>query len=155
MKISNDKQARVAWNILIEETTAAACARLDFITAHAPEMTPIEQMVFFQLLATGINDWPTWEIKPQEKFGKYRADFSVLIPWYKDDSKKMRIAIECDGHEFHERTKEQASRDKAKDREIQNHGFLIHRYTGSEIWNSAGGCAIDGIYEAMKPSAFR
>lgn len=155
MKISNDKQTRRAWDTLVECAAADAHWRIDFITAHAPEMTPIEQMVYFQLLSYGLYDWPRWEIKPQEKIGKYRADFVVVIPKHNDENKKMRIVIECDGHDYHERTKEQAARDKEKDRFVQNHGFLIHRYTGSEIWNSAGSCALDGIMESMKPSAYR
>ena len=42
------------------------------------------------------------------------------------------IAVECDGHEFHEKTKQQAARDKARDRD---------RFTGSEIWKDPGACA--------------
>ena len=44
------------------------------------------------------------------------------------------MAIECDGHDFHEKTKEQAQRDKEKDRILQANGWLIARFTGSEIY---------------------
>ena len=33
--------------------------------------------------------------------------------------------MECDGHDFHERTKEQASSDKKRDRSLQAAGFLV------------------------------
>ncbi len=46
---------------------------------------------------------------------------------------EIKVAIECDGHEFHEKTKEQAKRDKAKDRYLQSKGWIIARFTGSEI----------------------
>lgn len=38
--------------------------------------------------------------------------------------------IECDGHEFHERTKRQAARDRSRDRAIQAFGYRIFRFTG-------------------------
>lgn len=51
------------------------------------------------------------------------------------------LCIECDGHDFHERTKEQAQRDREKDREIQRRGFSILRFTGSEIYQNPASCA--------------
>lgn len=51
------------------------------------------------------------------------------------------LAIECDGHEFHERTKEQAARDRARDRALQEAGLTIFRFTGSEIYRDPFGCA--------------
>ena len=45
------------------------------------------------------------------------------------------MVIECDGHDFHDRTKAQASRDRARDRNLQSFGFLVYRYTGQDIWN--------------------
>ena len=58
--------------------------------------------------------------------GEYRVDFllryRVVLPKFEDgilvrdvESDKQMI-VECDGHDFHERTKEQASRDKERDR---------------------------------------
>ncbi len=53
--------------------------------------------------------------------------------------------IECDGHDFHERTKEQAQRDKKRDRELQAAGYKVFRFTGSEIWRSRGECITKSI----------
>lgn len=47
---------------------------------------------------------------------------------------QLKIAVECDGHDFHERTREQAERDKRRDRDLQVEGWLVARFTGSEIW---------------------
>lgn len=47
---------------------------------------------------------------------------------------EKKMVIECDGHEFHERTKEQARRDRERDRFLQSIGYLVFRYTGAEIW---------------------
>jgi very-short-patch-repair endonuclease len=78
-----------------------------------------------------------YEIKINDK--TYRSDFmlGVLLP----DGKSFSIVVECDGHEFHEKTKEQSARDKARDRAIQSKGMNVLRFTGSEIWNDAGKCA--------------
>ena len=46
------------------------------------------------------------------------------------------FVIECDGHEFHERTKAQAAHDKARDRELQGRGYQVLRFAGSEIWRA-------------------
>jgi len=48
-----------------------------------------------------------------------------------------RYAIELDGHEFHERTKEQAQRDRERDRNLAAIGYQVLRYTGSEIYKDS------------------
>ena len=46
------------------------------------------------------------------------------------------IVVEVDGHDFHERTKEQAKRDKERDRYFTKVGYKIYRYTGSEVYQN-------------------
>ncbi|MDQ0062353.1 endonuclease domain-containing protein [Paenibacillus harenae] len=70
----------------------------------------------------------TYKIMSQYPVGPYKADVVVTGP-------DKKVAIECDGHEFHEKTKSQAARDKKRDREFQKEGYIILRYTGSEIVN--------------------
>ena len=53
------------------------------------------------------------------------------------------IAIECDGHDYHEKTKEQAQKDKSKDRALKKKGLPIVRFTGSEITANPDKCAQD------------
>jgi hypothetical protein len=53
-----------------------------------------------------------------------------------------RLIVECDGHDFHERTKEQASRDRARDRSAALAGLEVFRFTGSELWKDPWGCAL-------------
>jgi very-short-patch-repair endonuclease len=55
------------------------------------------------------------------------------------------MVIECDGHDFHERTKQQASRDRERDRNLQSFGFLVFRYTGRDIWSDVFSCASEAI----------
>lgn len=56
---------------------------------------------------------------------------------------KARIVIECDGHDFHEKTKQQVARDKKRDRAFQTDGFTVLRYSGSEIVNDPTQIRID------------
>ena len=79
----------------------------------------------------------------QPQVGSYRVDFAVI-----DTESNTRIVIECDGHEFHERTKEQATRDKKRDRDLQLLEFRVLRFTGSEIWKDAEKCAGE-VFDAL------
>jgi hypothetical protein len=73
---------------------------------------------------------------PQYKWRGYRIDFAMRLPQYRF----KWLFIECDGHNFHERTKGQAASDRSKDRLIQASGFPILRFTGSEIYRDPGAC---------------
>lgn len=64
----------------------------------------------------------------------FTVDFLIYIP-----SRNVKLVIECDGHDFHEKTKEQAIHDKKRDRKLITNGFLILRFTGSEIYNNRNG----------------
>lgn len=71
--------------------------------------------------------------EPQAKIEQYTVDFLI------DNStrdKTRYIIIECDGHEFHEKTKDQAKHDKERDRFLQVNGYQVYRFTGSEIFNN-------------------
>lgn len=71
----------------------------------------------------------------------YRLDLLVAIRM----STVIGFAVECDGHEFHERTKQQAAYDRARDRDLLKGGVPTVRYTGSEIHRDAAQCATNII----------
>jgi very-short-patch-repair endonuclease len=54
--------------------------------------------------------------------------------------KVFRLVVECDGHDFHERTKEQAANDRGRDRALQERGYVVFRFTGAEIWRDPIAC---------------
>lgn len=86
-------------------------------------------------------------IEPQAVIARYRADFLVSA-WFTDrklGSSVARVVVECDGHDFHERTKEQASRDKARDRAFQKMGHTVFRYSGADIWADALRCSEEAV----------
>lgn len=90
----------------------------------------------------------------QVKIEPYTVDFMFL---YRHMSTKevTGIVVECDGHAFHERTKEQAAHDKSRDRFIQSEGFKVLRFTGSEIWNNTYGCVNEIVAAAWRSGAPR
>ncbi|ALN73550.1 endonuclease domain-containing protein [Aureimonas sp. AU20] len=77
-------------------------------------------------------------ITPQVDLLGYRADFVAGL--YIANDKKM-VVVECDGHAFHNITKETVSRDRRRDREMQAAGWRVLRFTGSDIHRSAFDCA--------------
>ena len=95
----------------------------------------------------------------QYPVSNFRADFLLEchkytydVNTYRNDPPAMmetshkvtdRLIIECDGHDFHEKTKEQAKRDKERDREFQKLGYRVFHYTGSEVWNDTYKCAVE------------
>jgi very-short-patch-repair endonuclease len=44
------------------------------------------------------------------------------------------LGIELDGHAFHEKTKDQAEKDKARERDLMAMGWTLLRFTGREVW---------------------
>lgn len=79
-------------------------------------------------------------IFPQAQVGKYRADF-LVVSKFACSPTVHHVVVECDGHDFHEKTKEQAARDKARDRDMATLGCHVLRFTGSEIYRDADRCA--------------
>lgn len=77
-------------------------------------------------------------IEPQKWFEQYRVDFLISYPFF---GKDLLIVVECDGHQWHEKTKAQAKKDKSRDRALQSIGAKVFRFTGSEINGNPGTCA--------------
>ena len=90
-----------------------------------------------------------WLMFLQEGAGRYRLDFAFYHP------SGSKIAIECDGHDFHERTKEQAAHDKQRDRWLQSEGWIVLRFTGSEVYKDAHACVgeILGLMAKLEANA--
>lgn len=80
------------------------------------------------------------QIIPQFKVAIFRMDFALV---QYNGTLLHRICVECDGHEFHEKTPEQAAHDKRKDRELMMAGWPVLRFTGSEIAAGGESCADD------------
>lgn len=77
---------------------------------------------------------------PQASLADFRVDF-LIVPCVK--GRADLIVVECDGHDYHDRTKEQAARDKSRDRALANVGAQVIRCTGSEIHRDISKCIAD------------
>lgn len=116
--------------------------------------SPIEQIMLSILLNCCISqNSTTAEILPecihpfiftpiiytQYKINNYIVDFCIHIRKDNEQYKEIVISkyvIECDGHDFHEKTKEQAKKDKKRDRDLISLGYKVLRFTGSEIYTN-------------------
>ena len=140
-----------------------------FLELSARCQSPIEKLLLAALVA-GQNSWGfagpggvdlvfcrtdrtdppacPWEcvmISAQSQIGAYRADFLIDIHLKSGDKV---IVVECDGHDFHEKTKLQAAHDKRRDRAMIYSGAQVLRFTGSEIWADPAACA-EEIYDLV------
>lgn len=85
-------------------------------------------------------------IEPQAEVGAYRTDFRLALA-RRDGSRKLQseIFVEVDGHDFHEKTKEQAAHDKKRDRYFVSKSLPVLRFTGSEVYRDADACADEAV----------
>jgi very-short-patch-repair endonuclease len=91
-----------------------------------------------------INHGPCKEwvnIAPQTEIDTYRVDF--LITFSCGYKRLEELIVECDGHDFHDRTHDQASRDRERDRVLTSAGYRVFRFTGTDINRRPIECAIE------------
>lgn len=92
----------------------------------------------------------TLRIHPQATLCDYRIDLLLTMQAFEDGPNGVivgskQLAIEADGAEFHDRTREQAIRDRKRDRQLQAIGLSIFRFAGGEVWRDVFGCARESI----------
>ena len=115
------------------------------------EFTAISKYTPFTLLHNTQIDF----VFSQVEIPPFRADFVLGRVALEVISNRLfrlpLVVVECDGHDFHEKTKDQASRDKRRDRKFTIDGFRVIRFTGSEIYRSPFNCAkeVDHLFSSM------
>ncbi len=134
--------------------------KLDLNTDFFIELKPAQKLLYMTTLLKEIKDKCGSEIEfllgkelaiqnipfiqqhevtksfPEKKTGERMITKPDMLLW----NDEYPIAIYCDGHDFHEKTPEQAFRDRNIDRELQSMGFRVLRFTGSEIKNNVTRC---------------
>lgn len=102
-------------------------------------ITPQAQIesIRVDFLLTHFGAWPNFDVEKVSNNGLSIPGTSFC---------RVRAVVECDGHDFHEKTKEQATRDKSRDRLLMRRGFRVFRFSGSEIYRAPIQCA----YETAK-----
>ena len=82
-------------------------------------------------------------IYPQVQMWQIRVDFLIIATDWTFEPQNAMLVVECDGHDFHERTKAQAARDRRRDRLLTAAGIPFMRFTGSEIYRDSMACMIE------------
>ena len=118
--------------------------------------SPIEQMMAIALTGHALvqgyfADDSGLDLKGQQEVchgeDTYRVDF--VLSYKTPSNNELRFAVECDGHDFHEKTKEQAARDKKRDRALSAQGYTVIRFTGSEVYAAPWRCAKE-VFDLLK-----
>lgn len=106
--------------------------------------SPIEQLLtiaLYEVLKYESNFYISHQEEIKTKNNSYRVDMCIYIGDIEDLKACKKLVVECDGHDFHEKTKEQAMRDKKRDRDLIEAGYQIIHFTGSEIFADPFKCA--------------
>jgi len=90
--------------------------------------TPIEAALWSDIRAAGL---PLW---PQLPVGRFFVDFGNPV---------HRVAVECDGSEFHK----DKAKDAARDAELHAMGWKVHRIEGRRCLGQALECDDDATQE--------
>lgn len=121
--------------------TAIRKAAVELVRELIPRcQSPIEKMfveAWVEMCSTSLINEELFaavaDIKPQYKIFGYRLDFAFP---------KTKVAVELDGHMSHS-SRENRTKDAARDRELTSDGWTVVRFTGTEIHRDVMGCAAD------------
>lgn len=115
----------------------------------------------------GVHGDMAVEVTPQMQIGEHRVDFALELtftnpfhqmaamfgtekPKYLAEQVSEKLVVECDGHKFHEKTPEQAKKDKSRDRDLLSRGYPVIRFTGSEIYRDPLKCAEQVVHDLFE-----
>lgn len=109
----------------------------DLKDCSVPPLNELETMMCIALMRGQIGGFNgRQQIHPQHKVGPYRVDFLISF----DDKTMPNFIIEVDGHNFHEKTREQVERDKKRDRYFEKIGYKVLRFSGREVYRNPSEC---------------
>lgn len=89
-----------------------------------------------------FGDCSLWE----RKVGNYEPDFIISVL----DEYSMQFVVEIDGFDYHDKTKEQAAKDKQRDRHFLRYGFIPIRFAGTEVYRNATDCVRETMQIIME-----
>lgn len=130
----------------------------------APLESPLEALFFLWWHAALGDSASYWanrlQLDPQREVqigeSTFRLDFVVcLLPhedyeWMQTGLKFPDIAVELDGHSYHEKTVEQVTRRNQRDRVLQQAGWTVFHFSFYEMVGRPQGCVEDVLSVAQK-----
>jgi hypothetical protein len=138
------------------------CPIVDAVDNGGPFESPIEAVfvIWFRVLRLIVPSSPNHACRPVPQYEvtvtngtRYRLDFAVLpadrliAELGEACGQRMRIAVELDGHDFHEKTKEQVTYRNQRDRALIADGWRVFHFSGSELVKQQAYCARE-VFEA-------
>ncbi|MGL2963441.1 DUF559 domain-containing protein [Flavobacterium sp. RSB2_4_14] len=105
--------------------------------------SPLERKLYLELKKNHIRfdvqhglNWAGETISIEGKsYGNEKNNFKEVLTVvdFHITKKDTKLCVYTDGHTYHERTEEQAQRDRNIDRKLQELDFNVLRYTGKEV----------------------
>ncbi|MES2558701.1 MAG: DUF559 domain-containing protein [Bacteroidota bacterium] len=115
--------------------------------------SPLERLLFLELTKNKISfrtqygvNWNGKNIATAgREYGNKDYNFKevLTVPDFYIEKRNVKLCVYTDGHTYHERTEEQALRDRNIDRTLQELGFQVLRYTGKEVKENVGKVVAD------------
>ncbi len=113
--------------------------------------SPIEQLFYAQWTLTTLQQPQIasirgYELQPQAHVKlldtEYRVDFAIREIQINGDIHFPKIAIECDGFQFHDRDSKQFEYEKKRERALQNAGWKVFHFAGAEVIREPETCVM-------------
>lgn len=101
--------------------------------------SPIESIFYMTLCLVNLdNGFPVSSIEKQKKI--FANGNFYIVDFYIEHHTGTTVIVECDGHDFHEKTKEQVEYGNNRDYDLKTEGYDILHFTGSQIYNKPIQC---------------
>lgn len=145
LKVSEDK-ATIIDNAFESDKLCKECELKmshNCVTCLFQLQSPLERKLFLELKRANIYFQPQYPLNwygerisidgksyhnPKNNFKEVLTVVDFFI-----EKSGNRLCVYTDGHTYHERTEEQAQRDRNIDRKLQELGFQVLRYTGKDV----------------------
>lgn len=96
-----------------------------------------QQLVVQEWDETGNS--PVVQIQPSKMLVGFRIALAIRVRG--PNKKTLRMAVQCDGHDFHDMSPEQAKQEKKFEKALTVGRYQLVRFTGEEISNDPAKCA--------------
>jgi very-short-patch-repair endonuclease len=107
--------------------------------------SPIEQIFLMEWKYRRVEDKYGVSLDPQRLLATSRGEFAVDFCVTSRADRLPLVVIEIDGHDFHEKTRQQATSDKRRERALVRAGTTVLRFSASEVYREPRACVDEVI----------